>query len=206
MPLGMSDQREDVPPDSSVEQTDEQLMVAFARGSADAFDVLFRRYRQPIYAFFRRRVADVSAAEELAQETFLAVLQAAATYQACALFRTYLYAIGFRILRSHRRKFAIRAMFWKPLDAKSEPAARAALETEIEVRRALKKLDGTEREILMLREFEQLSYAEIAGILGLPLNTMRTRLFRARGALRELLSARAPASASEKIVHSEERA
>ncbi len=181
-------------------------MVAFARGSTDAFEVLFRRYRQPIYAFFRRRVADASAAEELAQEAFLVVLKSSRSYQACALFRTYLYSIGFRILRSYRRNYAFRAMFWKPLDAEREPAGRTALETGFEVRQALRKLDGMEREILMLREFDQLSYAEIAGILGLPLNTVRTRLFRARGALRELLTARAPAGAAERIVQSEERA
>jgi RNA polymerase sigma-70 factor (ECF subfamily) len=55
------------------------------------------------------------------------------------------------------------------------------------VRRAVEKLDPIDREILLLREFEQLSYAEIADLLELPLNTVRSRLFRARTALRDLL-------------------
>jgi DNA-directed RNA polymerase specialized sigma24 family protein len=55
------------------------------------------------------------------------------------------------------------------------------------VRRAVEKLDRIDREVLLLREFEQLSYAEIGDLLQLPLNTVRSRLFRARTALRDLL-------------------
>ena len=99
----------------AVPETDEQLMVAFARGSTDAFTTLFTRYKQPLFGFFRRRVSDPSQAEELTQETFLAVLRATSRYQASALFRTYLYAIGFKILRAHRRKAAFRAMLLKQL-------------------------------------------------------------------------------------------
>jgi len=55
------------------------------------------------------------------------------------------------------------------------------------LRRAVEKLEAMDREILLLREFEQLSYAEIADLLQLPLNTVRSRLFRARTALRNLL-------------------
>src|SRR5580658_2323060 len=61
--------------------TDEHLMLAFSLGSSDAFSELFLRYKQPIYGFFRRRTADPSHAEELAQETFFALLRAAARYE-----------------------------------------------------------------------------------------------------------------------------
>ncbi len=64
------------------------------------------------------------------------------------------------------------------------------------VRRAVEKLEAMDREILLLREFEQLSYAEIADLLRLPLNTVRSRLFRARTALRNLLEP--PAEAATK--------
>src|ERR1700679_922372 len=92
-------------------ETDEQLMLAFARGSTDAFAELFSRYKQPLFGFFPRRVADPAHAEELTQETFLAILRASSRYEPSALFRTYLYAIGFKILHAHRRKAAFRAMF-----------------------------------------------------------------------------------------------
>jgi RNA polymerase sigma-70 factor (ECF subfamily) len=167
--------------------TDEQLMLAFSKGSSYAFDELFARYKQPIYGFFRRRVAESTQAEELTQETFLALLRAAARYTPRALFRTYLYAIGFKILRAHRRKAAFRATFFGQQDSAPDPSKRDATESGLWVRRAMEKLDSMDREILLLREFEQLSYAEIADLLQLPLNTVRSRLFRARTALRNLL-------------------
>jgi RNA polymerase sigma-70 factor (ECF subfamily) len=61
------------------------------------------------------------------------------------------------------------------------------------------QLDATDREILLLREFEQMSYAEIADLLHLPLNTVRSRLFRARTALRQLLEAPAPQAVTRDI-------
>ena len=82
------------------------------QGSPDAFTELFRRYRQPIYGFFYRRLADPNQAEELSQETFLVVVRSVSRYEARALFRTYLYAIAFKILRAHRRKVIFRAAFF----------------------------------------------------------------------------------------------
>ena len=174
---------------SAATETDEQLMAAFKRGAADAFTVLFARYKQPLFGFFLRRVADPSQAEELTQETFLAVLRATSRYEANALFRTWLYAIGFKILRAHRRKAVFRAMFQGEQSAGREPAIEDAIDAQVLVREAVGKLDPMDREVLMLREFEGLSYAEIAELLHLPVNTVRSRLFRARMALHDLLAA-----------------
>jgi RNA polymerase sigma-70 factor (ECF subfamily) len=162
-------------------------MLAFSKGSSDAFTELFSRYKQPIYGFFRRRVAESGHAEELTQETFFALLRAASRYEPRALFRTYLYAIGLRILRAHRRKAAFRAAFFGQPKSVPDPSKRDATEAALWVRRAVEKLEAIDREILVLREFEQLSYAEIADLLQLPLNTVRSRLFRARTALRNFL-------------------
>lgn len=186
-------------------QTDEQLMVAFSRGSTEAFSELFSRYKQPVFGFFRRRVADPAQAEELAQETFLAVLRASSRYEPRSLFRTYLYAIGFKILGAHRRKTAFRATFLGAATGFREPALPAIADAELLLREAVGKLERLDREILLLREFEQLSYTEIAGLLTLPVNTVRSRLFRARLALRDLLAAPAPKSAANELMKSEER-
>jgi RNA polymerase sigma-70 factor (ECF subfamily) len=177
--------------------SDEHLMLAFTKGSAESFNELFLRYNQPIYGFFRRRTADPHHAEELSQETFLVLLRAAAHYEPRALFRTYLYAIAFKILRAHRRKTAFRATFFGHPSTIPDPAKQDATESGLWVRRAIEKLDPIDREILLLREFEQLSYTEIADLLQLPLNTVRSRLFRARTALRHLLDPSAAASPNE---------
>jgi RNA polymerase sigma-70 factor, ECF subfamily len=171
----------------SSESTDEQLMLALHDGSEPAFTLLFTRYKQPIFCFFSRRLNDSSRAEELTQETFVALFRAAKRYEPRALFRTYLYAIAFRILRTDRRKSQFRAVFLGPPKAAEAAAAKNQTEDHIWIRRALHKLDPTDREIVMLREYQQLSYAEIATLLQIPLNTVRSRLFRAREALRDLL-------------------
>ena len=184
--------------------SDEQLMVAFSRGSTDAFGELFSRYKQPMFGFFRRRLRDPAQAEELTQETFLALLRASAHYEPSATFRTYLYAIGFNILRAHRRKAAFRAMFHGAGREDREAAVRNTMDADLWLRDAVNRLERMDREILLLREFEQLSYAEIAELLRLPLNTVRSRLFRARTALRELLGAPAPTSTKD-LTEYEER-
>jgi RNA polymerase sigma-70 factor, ECF subfamily len=166
---------------------DEDLMLAWSRGSSEAFAGIFSRYKEPIYGFFRRRTADPAQAEELTQETFLVLVRKAAGYEPRAMFRTYLYAIAFKILRSHRRKAMFRAAFFGETGTKREAGRNDATEAGLWVRRAVEKLDRKDREILMLREYEQLNYDEIGTLLGLPLNTVRSRLFRARAALRELL-------------------
>jgi RNA polymerase sigma-70 factor (ECF subfamily) len=181
--------------------SDEQLMMAFSRGVTSAFDELFSRYKQPLYGFFRRRLSDPAHAEELTQDTFVAVLRATERYQPTALFRTYLYAIGFKVLRTHRRKAAFWAVFHG--STAQEPATESNVETEVWMRDALRKLDPRDREILMLREFEQLTYAEIAELLDMPVNTIRSRLFRARMALRELLVSPAPAIPARNFAESD---
>ena len=177
--------------------SDEHLMLAFCKGSADSFHELFLRYKQPLYGFFRRRTADPSHAEELTQEAFLVLLRAASRYEPRALFRTYLYAIAFKILRAHRRKAAFRATFLGHPKSLPDPAKQDATESGLWVRRAVEKLDPMDREILLLREFEQLSYAGIADLLQLPINTVRSRLFRARTALRNLLEPSAASSPND---------
>ncbi len=180
-------------------------MLAFSTGSTEAFTELFRLYRQPIHGFFRRRVSDPARAEELTQETFLALLRAASRYEPRALFRTYLYAIALKILRSYRRRATFRAAFLGRPERSPEPSKQDATEAGLWVRRAVAKLDPVDREILLLREFEELSYAEIADLLRIPINTVRSRLFRARTALRQLLEGAAPQSASPDIFMMGER-
>jgi RNA polymerase sigma-70 factor (ECF subfamily) len=164
-------------------QTDEELMEACKSGDAGAFDELFRRYRQSMWSYFRRRVRESGRAEELAQEVFVAVFKAARRYEPRAAFRTYLYGIAFNLLSAERRREVHR----NPIP--SGPLAAASITDEgLWVRQALSRLADSDREIVMLREFEQLRYAEIAALLELPINTVRSRLFRARMELRRLLA------------------
>jgi RNA polymerase sigma-70 factor, ECF subfamily len=161
--------------------SDEALMLQFRGGSREAFDELFARYREPVFGFFRRRLDSRARAEELTQETFLAVLQATQRYEPRSAVRSYLFGIAFHLLSSERRKSA------HELPPPGDTATAGATESCLWVRQALAKLVPEERDLLMLREYEQLSYEEIAALLKIPLNTVRSRLFRARMALKEYL-------------------
>ena len=85
--------------------SDEALMLEFQGGSRAAFEELFGRYRKPLYGFFGRRLNNPERAEDLAQETFLAVIRAASRYEPRASVRTYLYGIALKLLAAERRKF-----------------------------------------------------------------------------------------------------
>ena len=168
--------------------TDEQLMLDVRGGSREAFETLFDRHRDAVWRFYRRRLSDASRAQELVQDVFLAVLQNARRYEPRASFRSYLFGIAFNALKAERR----RAGRQPEEIADDLPAEGFDLDAGIWVRRALEALEPDEREIVMLREYEGLSYQEIAGLLHLPLNTVRTRLFRARMELRETLARESP--------------
>jgi RNA polymerase sigma-70 factor (ECF subfamily) len=171
--------------------TDEQLMLDVRRGSRAAFELIFERYRGPVWRFYRRRVPDPARAEELTQDAFVALLEGAVRYQPRGAFRSYLFGIAYNILHSDRRRTSRRELV--PLEA-DRLSITGDGDAGIWVRQALDELDADDREILMLREYEQLSYQEIADLRKLPLNTVRSRLFRARMALRALLDRPAPVS------------
>ncbi len=164
--------------------SDEALMLEFQGRSREAFEQLFARYRGPLYGYFRRRLNGDRRAEDLTQDTFLAVIRAAAHYEARALVRTYLFAIAMNLVAAERRKRFRDSPQGQP---SPEPATTGGPDSAMWVRQALEKLDESEREILMLREYEQLSYAEIAELLKVPVNTVRSRLFRARMAMKGYL-------------------
>jgi RNA polymerase sigma-70 factor (ECF subfamily) len=165
-------------------------MAETRRGSQAAFEALFERYREPVWRFFRRRTADAGIAQELAQDTFVAVLEGARRYKANGMFRAYLFGVAYRVLLADRRKRAHRQT--QPLEADPASAGHDCRDDAIWVREALGSLNERDREILMLREYEELSYQEIADVRGIPLNTVRSQLFRARMALKTALEARTP--------------
>ena len=164
--------------------SDEQLMVQFQDGASEAFEELFERYRRPIYGFFRRRLNDIGRAEDLTQEAFVAIIRGTQQYEPRSTFKTYLYAIATKLLWGERRRTVREAR---------SVVASASIQHDIHpsaamsVQNAVEKLHQDHREVLMLREYEQLSYDEIAGVLGIPVNTVRSRLFRARAELKTLL-------------------
>ena len=156
-------------------------MQAFKRGEGPAFRLLFDRYKNPIYGFIRRRVDDSSRAEEITQDVFMAIVQTRNGYETRSSFRTYLFRIAMNRVASEHRK--------AKQDISQVNEVPDGDPTVVQqVRNALEKIDADERHIVMLREYEGLSYQEIAEVLKVPVGTVRSKLFRAKLALRELLA------------------
>jgi RNA polymerase sigma-70 factor (ECF subfamily) len=159
-------------------------MTAVRGGSEQAFGELFTRFRPLVWGFFRRRVWDAGRAEDLTQETFVALLKGARRYEVTAPFRSFLFGIAYNLLSEERRRV-------RPAGSPEALPGLAAdapdLDVVLHVRQAIASLEPIDRDVLLLREFETLSYAEIAATLDVPVNTVRSRLFRARMAVREKL-------------------
>lgn len=166
---------------------DETLMLAFKGGDALAFRELFDRYKNPIYGYVRRRINDPGRAEEITQDVFLALVQHRNGYQVTASFRTYLYRIALNRIASEFRK----KKESEPLPENAPAAGGGDPAVVQQVREALAQLEPAQREIVLLREYQGLSYEEIAAVLKVPVGTVRSRLFRAKLALRDLLAPRA---------------
>ena len=156
-------------------------MQAFKCGEGPAFRELFDRYKNPIYGFIRRRVDDPARAEEITQDVFMALVQSRNGYETRASFRTYLYRIAMNRVASEHRKT-------KEDSDPSQGAAGGNPAVVQQVREALEQIDHEQKQVVMLREYEGLSYQEIADVLKVPVGTVRSKLFRAKLALRELLA------------------
>jgi RNA polymerase sigma-70 factor (ECF subfamily) len=190
--------------EKSAAAADAELVVRALAGREEGFEELVRRYQRPIVAYVYRMVGDYDAALDLAQEVFIKVYGSLARYRSEFKFSTWIYRIAHNAAIDHLRRAGVARTegveveaaeghtFEKPLASKSPTPEQ---ETERGERRAeiegvVTQLPHAYRELIVLRHSHDLSYDEIAEVTGLPLGTVKNRIFRAREAMRELLVAR----------------
>lgn len=186
--------------DSEVCECERDLVLAAKRGDRDAFKVLAERYYRRVFRMLSAITRNDVDAADLTQETFCRALQAMPTFNLTASFYTWLYRIAMnaaldRIRRSktagqpeeYNDGIASEAVGGPSHYAKEPSRLVAAQEGLNRVKKALEMLKPEYREIIILRELEDLSYEEIAEVLDLKIGTVMSRLFAARMALRELL-------------------
>jgi RNA polymerase sigma-70 factor (ECF subfamily) len=171
--------------------TDERLLEQAADGNTAAFQILYERYRDPIFRFAYRMLGSVEAAEDVAHDCFLSLIKEPGRFDSTrASLRTYLYAAA-RNQAAKRyqrvgRETSIDELAGEPRSSNHhEPMARV-LNDELagEIERAIASLPPSQREALVLFEYEDLSLAEVAEIVGADSNTVKVRVFRAREKLR----------------------
>jgi RNA polymerase sigma-70 factor (ECF subfamily) len=177
------------------QETDERLLADAAQGKTAAFQILYERYRDPIFRFAYRMLGSVEAAEDVAHDCFLGLIKEPGRFDSTrASLRTYLYAAARnqaakRYLNINRES-GIDELVNEPRVAAHLDPIRQVLDNELagEVQRAIESLPPLQREALVLFEYEDLSLAEIGAIVGADANTVKARLFRARDKLRASLN------------------
>jgi RNA polymerase sigma-70 factor (ECF subfamily) len=171
--------------------SDEELANAFRSGDDGAFSTLYERYRRPLYVFGVRMLGSAEAASDLVQDTFLGIYERRHELQSLRSFRGWLFTVGRNRCLTLLRQQKTRGRLGTGTDPEPQSEGPAALleraeETRL-VQRTLAELPPEQREFLVLREYQELSYREIAEITGASESAVKARLFRARQALAGML-------------------
>jgi RNA polymerase sigma-70 factor (ECF subfamily) len=174
--------------------TDERLLEQAGNGNTAAFQILYERYRDPIFRFAYRLLGSVEAAEDVAHDCFLSLIKEPGRFDSTrASLRTYLYAAArnqaAKRYQSFSRETAIDELADEPRSADRQGPMALVLDDELagEVAQAIASLPPLQREALVLFEYEDLSLAEISAVVGADTGTVKGRLFRAREKLRARL-------------------
>lgn len=178
--------------------TDEDVMLHYQQGNGAAMEELLKRYRQRIYQFSYRLCRNSAEAEDVAQEVFLRVHLCRSSYVPQAKFSTWIFGIAHNLVIDRLRRLKWLLPWPKTANdpsrdaefAASSPSpqdAAAAGELGGIVREAVQKLPFLQKEAIILREYQQMSYAEISNILNVSPVYVKTLIHRARLNLKERL-------------------
>lgn len=190
------------------DRTDQELVQLFQQGHESAFDEIVRRYQDYVFGNVYYQVDDRKAAEDLAQQTFVNAYEGLEDFEMRSSLKTWMFRILKNLCYSYHRKQGRNreqpvgtystnpdngssgddVSFPEPRDESSNPGHAVSRKEKQEiVQETIFDMKDQFREVLVLREFERHSYDEMADMLDVPVGTVRSRLYRARDRLRELL-------------------
>ncbi len=168
----------------------DEILMAEAAHSREAFTTLVQRHQQPLVNFFRR-MGDYTHAEDLTQETFVRLFKYRKRYQPKAKFTTFLYTLARRAWIDHRRRAGRREeayeAFASEMDVRLDTGTGSEREMHHRVRKALAGLSEEMRGCVIMSVYQGFKYEEIARIMDVPLGTVKTRVFNAMRKLKEAL-------------------
>lgn len=158
------------------------------------FETLVKRYQKPLFGYLMRYLGNANLAEEVCQETFVKVFEKRHLYQQDKPFKPWLYQIA---VNTATDKFREKRIAPATLEDKAEPMAKVdspASDLERQeiaqmIEQAVAQLPDHQRQVFILREYQELSYADISNIVQRPLNTVKSDMHRALQALRVMLDA-----------------
>ena len=176
---------------------DRDLVASAVIGAEGSFEELVRRYQRPISAYVYRMVGNYESALDLTQEIFIKVYSSLARYRSEFKFSTWIYKIAHNAAVDHLRRTTTREQslvlgtegdqFDLPVESKrlSPEQESEQRERRVEIETVVRALPANYRELIILRHSQDLSYEEIVEVTGLPLGTVKNRLFRAREMMRQ---------------------
>jgi RNA polymerase sigma-70 factor (ECF subfamily) len=191
-------------------ETDEELVTAFRAGNLSAFDELVQRWERKIQGAVYRIMGSGEDARDLTQETFLRAYRGLSTFKSEARFSSWLYQIALNLcrdrLRQRRGRTTVSIDDLDPVTAaridRVAPSAHEMVEARDLARvvsGAMAELPEEQREVIVLKEYQGLTFQEIANVLRIPVSTVKTRLYRGLVQMRDHLERkgmRRPESAS----------
>ncbi|MFH5833076.1 sigma-70 family RNA polymerase sigma factor [Halalkalibaculum sp. DA3122] len=181
--------------------SDEDLMEHFQAGYEEGFNLLVERYTDRLHNFLYRYTHNHQDCEDLVQETFLRVYRSRHSYERIAKFSTWMYTIALNLAKSLYKKkkrmttVTIHKDPGDPEDRKMDLEDNSILQDDSlhekmcikQLKKALMKLNKNFREVVVLRDIQQLSYEEISEMTGNPMGTVKSRINRGRAQLQEIL-------------------
>ena len=182
-------------------RSDEILVAKCQKGDAQAFELLIKKYQRRIFHLIYRITQDPAVVESLAQDVFLKAYRSISSFRGSSRFYTWLYRIAVNTSLSYLKREAVAENREKRVDVDLDTSNLAVDSMKIEdpeevlMRKefvthlvgSLRRLPEELRTAVILREFTGLNYEEIAEVMEIPLGTVRSRIFRARSRLREML-------------------
>ena len=175
--------------------TDERLLTRASRGDEAAFLRLYERHRDAVFRFAYRLLGSTAQADDITHDCFLSLLRQPQRFDGSrATLRTYLLAAARNLSSKHFRdaggEVAVEDLTEELRTPASAEPLRRLLDEELssEVRRAVESLPPLQREALILFEYEEMSLAEVALIVGADVGTVKARLHRARQRLKQILA------------------
>jgi RNA polymerase sigma-70 factor (ECF subfamily) len=178
---------------------DENLMSLFQQGNEQAYALLVQRYKDELTNFAQRFLGDWDEAEDVVQETFVRVWRNRDSYTSASRFSTWVYTIASNLAKTRLRRWSLRRfvrlggsqsdgpVFDLPDESARPDGAADDTIREERIQQALKSLPVKFREVIILRDIQQLSYEEIVAITGNAMGTVKSRINRGRAMLRDQL-------------------
>ncbi len=172
------------------ELADEQVMHLVQNGKLNYMELIFNRYKKPLYNYFLKCTLDADDSSDLTQIVFVRVMKYRASFKPDHDFRIWLFQIARNLVKDHFRKMKVHRDQFNPVDHLPEHAAEDTAgeqaEREVRLHKALAKLPPEKRELLVMSKFQGMKYEQIAEIRDMTVSAIKVQVHRTIAQLRKI--------------------